>query len=492
MADVSAKSRIQIKATLKEVHHLTISSAVRFDELKRDIQHRFPLLAAQDVDVGITYQDEDGDTVAIASEDDWRDVRTSVASGRLKLNIGATPYTRRKQSFTESQKSGFSVNAYMLKNLHLTNTKSSGTQVKDRNSSDLDEPPHQTSSLVMQANDYVLTYSQDQSDISPPTTARPTMESCGRPHFTFSSNGNSQSSDDDEGYGWPPVTGDTLDTVKIKWKRMADNVDSRIQGQISSYPFQKKGRVLIFNNQKFVSEPNIEGDFDTTCLSILFRDNLKYDVKSYSNQTVEQMRQKLDQEKVFLKKNDYSCYLLFILTHCDEHNLSGTHGGTIPLWEITGRLKDEAILQGKPKLVFIDGVRHEYQQREHGRPYDRPKMMSQMSAIPGPIKQPVPVCMDKQYHSIDSTDSCLANNMDDFYVYMAGTLGEGMPTYKGSLMMQALIRTFCDNLHQDSLKVMISKAERLMDEACTKTEQFQMPKVCTDSLKKDVYFTVNS
>lgn len=65
----------------------------------------------------------------------------------------------------------------------------------------------------------------------------------------------------------------------------------------------------------------------------------------------------------------------------------------------------------------------EYQQREHGRPYDRPKMMSQMSAIPGPIKQPVPVCMDKQYHSIDSTDSCLANNMDDFYVYMAGTLG---------------------------------------------------------------------
>ncbi|XP_021372595.1 uncharacterized protein LOC110462769 [Mizuhopecten yessoensis] len=472
---------VKVKATWKEVHRRSIDPSLRLEDVKRDVQTWFPLLADQEVSLDLVYQDDDGDEVTIATEEDWREICSNLSE--LKLSIRATHIRRPKASFSESTKSGYST-ASVLRNLSNSdnNQLTNGTQVKTRDSGNMEsEVPHQISGIVTQASDDIFQRNGNQEDVS--SSGMSPRPEHAQSNFSFS-NGQVQSSDEDEVY-WPPTSGDTLDQVKVKRCPNPDNVDSRARDPANSYHSDTKGRVIIFNNKKFTSEPDIQGDFDTTCLSLLFKD-LKYDVCSYTNQSAQQMREKLEKEKAVLAKTKYSCYIVFILTHCDPKTktLSGSKGDTIPLDEITGRLKEEDALKGVPKLVFIDGVKHDFQESV-------PKLGNVPSS--NALKMPVTTGVDRPWtaQGVDSTDSCPSNNMDDFYIYMAGTLGEGNPTYKGSLMLQALVKVFCTYMYRDSLSEMMVKVERLMEDARTKTIRFRMPQQTTDTLKKDLYFHVN-
>ncbi|XP_060073427.1 uncharacterized protein LOC132553214 [Ylistrum balloti] len=482
--DDSARGQIRVKATLKETHIRNINSSSKFEDVKNEVQSWFPFLANQDANLDLVYND-DGDEITISTEEEWKETCERFVDRTLGLRIRASSVCRRKPSFSESTKSGCSTvsilqNIVNTDNSQLTNT----TQVRKRLSSNVNsEVSYQMSSIVTQASDDVFHRQQTQQDI-PLQSMSPLLH---QETSSFSFSRGQVNESDEDNVDWPPHTGDTLDKVKVKRGPNSDTVDSteRTRDTTNSYPCDKKGRVLIFNNKRFPSEPEINGDFDTTCLCLLFKD-LKYDVKSYTDQSVQQIREKLDREKDALAKKQYSCYIVFILTHYNPHtkSLSGSKGERIQLEEITDRLNEEARLVGVPKLVFIDGVRHDI-------PETFPKLGSVVQRTP--LKTPLVGESDSPWRElgVDSTDSCPSNTMDDFYIYMAGTLGEGKPIYKGSLMLQALVKVFCESLHKDSLQEMMVKVEQLLGEARTKSERFKMPELTTDTLKKKVYFSVN-
>lgn len=482
MDDHRSRNQIKLKATLKEVHYGDIDPLSKLEDVKQTVQTWFPFLRDQDAHLDLVFTDNDGDEVTIATEEEWKVLSRNTSGDSLKLTIRAKQVqeTRRKESISESLKSGYSQSTKaILQNLpHVDNNLLTS---RARSSSNLDsELPHPVSSIVTQPSDDGQ-LNRNQPDFSPPPLKSPTLDQGS--NFTFS-NGQNQSSDEDDDVSWPPLSGDTLDKVKVIRRQNSDNVDSRVRSLAHSYPSDIKGRVVIFNHKKFTREPDIQGDFDTTCLCLLFRD-LKYDVKSYTDQSVEQIREKLDKEKDFLAKTKYSCYLVFILTHFDPNTrtLSGSKGDTISLDEVTQRINQHDTLKGTPKLLFLDGMKH-------GRQLKIGSFSPQMTLPTLPLKKPVALERDLQLQGVDSTDSCPSNVMDDFYIYMAGTLGEGSPVYKGSLMLQAVVKIFCENIYTDNLQEMMIKVQQLLDSARTKTERFQMPEVVTNTLKKDLYFNV--
>lgn len=147
-----------------------------------------------------------------------------------------------------------------------------------------------------------------------------------------------------------------------KWERkeaisvISNNLPSR--KDIYNINYNSPGLVIIFNNRSFKENENSTrygSEKDVECLKELFK-NLKYKIQLNLDLDSAEIRNKI-RDYSLLEYSNYSCLIIFIMSHGDEDSIIASDNKNIKLNQFFNPIKSNLSLKNKPKLFFIQACR---------------------------------------------------------------------------------------------------------------------------------------